>query len=684
MGRKNWVSFWGKTTDIVKNLKSKNSLSKEEYSKRVESFRKETKSVTSWILRFKWEKAKPVLMTKTWEIVLDKDLLKWAKSWDLVSVEVVEFKNSKRWKIIEILKQKARYAVWIMAFWEITVWWNKVKVEDWLYNMFKHSNYNWAVKLQEVWVENNQITYKVVWKADKKWINSDFRANIVLNNGFDIDFKKETLKEANSIKFWEAELEKELKKRRDLRSMYTFTIDWKSSKDFDDAISIEELDDWTTNLYVHIADVTHFVKEWTSLDNEALERWTSVYYSDMVTPMLPEILSNWLCSLNPWEAKLTVTCKMNFDKNWKINHKKSEIFESVIKSDYRLTYEDAQLMQDWKLKEKWDLFTWDKVTTKLIDKMNKSFALAKILNQNRADDWELLFKFDEYKTKYWETKEILWFEKYPSFDSNDMIKAFMVEANCFVSEEFNSRQIPFVYRVHEQPSQDKIKDLEKLLLFKWINTEGLEFTYEWIPWILERISTSPYNHMLSKKVLQSLKLANYSTKPLWHFWLAAEYYSHFTSPIRRYADLQIHRIIKEVINKSPYLDKVVEKYEKWLDDVCNNINNQEKFSEDIESNIFRKEKCMYYDKKLKNNETNELFVEAYISLIDGKKIILDTESWSNLELIMDWEFQIVENEDYKINELYKWEKTYSVCDKVKVKIEKVDLIDDKIYAKLYS
>lgn len=368
-------------------------------------------------------------------------------------------------------------------------------------------------------------------------------------------FSSKVLKEAETIP--QDITSKEVKGRRDLTKEMIITIDGADAKDLDDAVSVKKLDNGNFVLSVHIADVTHYVKEGSKLDKEALKRGTSVYLVDRVIPMLPKRLSNGICSLNPNVDRLTLSIEMVIDNKGKvIDHK---IFEAVINSKERMTYKDVsdilEGIEDENLK-KYDY---------LKDFFKNMEELALILRKSREDRGSIDFNFSEAKIIVSENGEVEDIVKAERRIANRIIEEFMLKANETIAENFYWLNIPFVYRIHEEPDEEKIEIFNKFLYnFGYRikgDTNGVH--PKAIQEILDEVEGKKEEHIVSKLMLRSLKQAKYSPENSGHFGLSANYYCHFTSPIRRYPDLQIHRIIKEFLagkideNRSKALETVV-------------------------------------------------------------------------------------------------------------------------------
>ena len=336
--------------------------------------------------------------------------------------------------------------------------------------------------------------------------------------------------------------QEEIDRRLDIRDLNIFTIDGEDAKDLDDAISIERLSNGNFKLGVHIADVTHYVHEKSKLDKEALKRATSVYLVDTVIPMLPKTLSNGVCSLNPHEDKLTLSVFMEIDR--KGNVKQYDIKETIINSKARMTYtEVSDILEhdDEELKAKY---------SHVADDFKTAEELAKILMQRRNQRGAIDFDFPEAKIILTPEGKVSDIKEYERRISNRIIEEFMLITNETVAEHYFWLNIPFVYRIHETPSSEKMQELGKFVsTFGYTIKGDLEEVHpKALQSIISAIKGKKEEEAISTIMLRSLRQARYSPECSGHFGLAAKYYSHFTSPIRRYPDLQIHRIIKEQLN----------------------------------------------------------------------------------------------------------------------------------------
>ena len=388
--------------------------------------------------------------------------------------------------------------------------------------------------------ENRKPEGKIIEVLGKKGERGVEIDSIIRAHGLPEEFPKKVIDEANYVS--SQDLEDEIARRLDLRHLEIFTIDGEDAKDLDDAISIEVLPNGNYKLGVHIADVTHYVREKSKLDKEALKRATSVYLVDKVIPMLPKQLSNGVCSLNPFEDKLTLSCIMEIDENGKVVN--SEIAETVINSKARMTYtevSDILEKDDEKLKQTF---------AKQVEDFKKAEKLARILMKRRERRGAIDFDFPESKIILNREGKVVDIKCYERRISNKMIEEFMLVANETVAEHFYWLQLPFVYRIHETPSAEKMEDLNKFIATFGYHIKGdLEDVHpKEIQSLVEKIKGTKEEESISTIALRSMKQAKYSPQCIGHFGLAAKYYCHFTSPIRRYPDLQIHRIIKEQLN----------------------------------------------------------------------------------------------------------------------------------------
>ncbi len=369
-------------------------------------------------------------------------------------------------------------------------------------------------------------------------------------------------------------LSSDLQNRRNFRDKVVVTIDGEDTRDIDDAVSVEKTADGYL-LSVHIADVTHYVPYRGTLDNEAFERGTSVYFPDRVLPMLPKALSNGICSLNEGEDRLTLSCLMHINEKGAVTN--SEIVEGIIRSTYRMTYTDVEKMLDG------DSETADKYP--LVKDMVPLFGeLTHILQSMRDKKGNISLDVKEAKIILTPDNEII-IPHYERAFSYQIIEAFMVLANETVAEYMHSIESPFVYRIHEKPSEEKATAFQSFAKTLGLNAkfhpdDVKPYEYQKL---LKSAEDLPVYPVLNRVMLRSMQKAKYSPENLGHFGLASSCYCHFTSPIRRYPDLCIHRIIKEVINGG--YPKAVERYGSFVSRAAQQSSDRERMATEAEREV---------------------------------------------------------------------------------------------------
>lgn len=390
-------------------------------------------------------------------------------------------------------------------------------------------------------------------------------------------FNHRTLEEADKIELEVSE--QEILLRDDLRNEKVFTIDGKDAKDLDDAVHIKLLDNGHYELGVHIADVSYYVKEHSKLDKEALKRGTSVYLLNRVIPMLPERLSNGVCSLNPHVNRLTLSCVMEIDhKGDVVSHR---ICEGVIKTVERMNYDDVSDMIEGTADA-----TLISRYKEIYDDILSMAKLADILHQKRVRRGAIDFDFAETKIKLDGEGKPIWIGKAERRTGHRLIESFMLVANETVAEQFFWLELPFVYRVHENPKPEKIETLNKFLYHFGYKIKGSaeDIHPKAVQQLIEEVTGKKEEHVISKMTLRSLKQAKYMAFNEGHFGLAAKYYCHFTSPIRRYPDLQIHRIIREML-RGELSSKRVESLRNMLPEVAQQSSERERNAELAERDV---------------------------------------------------------------------------------------------------
>ena len=396
-----------------------------------------------------------------------------------------------------------------------------------------------------------------------------------------MEFPIKVLKQADKIP--NRISQEEIDRRIDIRDLNVFTIDGEDAKDLDDAISVELLENGLYKLGVHIADVSHYAKENSPLDREALNRGTSVYLVDEVIPMLPKRLSNGVCSLNPNEDKLTLSVFMLINKNGTV--KDFNIKETIIKSKYRLTYtevSDALEKQEYNDK-----------TIALEEDLEVAKKLCLLLMHKRDVRGALDFNTSECKIILNEDKHPIDIQLYERRIANRIIEEFMIVTNETVSRYLTDLQLPCPYRVHEPPKEENLPEIENILasfgqfvkVDKEINQKGLQ----------RAIHSLSDNPIAQGMILRTFRHAKYSSVPIGHFGLASRLYSHFTSPIRRYPDLILHRIVKKSIN-GEFINHDAMK--SSVDVACNISSTREIEAEELEREVKKKYKAIYLGDKI--------------------------------------------------------------------------------------
>jgi len=391
---------------------------------------------------------------------------------------------------------------------------------------------------------------KIVRVIGKKGDNNTEMESIVLEKGFEYDYPAAVEKEAEEIgRNKQKILEEEIPNRRDIRGTLTFTIDPFDAKDFDDAISFKPLENNTYEIGVHIADVSHYVREGTALDDEAQKRGCSIYLVDRTIPMLPEVLSNDVCSLNPHEDKLSFSAIF-------IMNDKAEVLErwfgrTVMNSDHRFTYETAQEGID----------SGKGPHADVLIKLNQ---IAKILQKEKFSAGAIEFEQEEIKFKLDENGKPIGVYKKARLDTHKLVEEYMLLANREVAKfiydnisKKGKRDTGSIYRIHDIPDKERMMELSTFVKALGYNlkTKDGNVTAHDIKSLLKQVEGTPHQALISTALIRSMQKAIYSTKNIGHFGLAFEYYTHFTSPIRRYPDLLVHRILHKHLKHLPFGDR---------------------------------------------------------------------------------------------------------------------------------
>ena len=452
----------------------------------------------------------------------------------------------------------------------------------------------------------------------------------------------------------------DLPRRRDLRNDIIFTIDGEDAKDLDDAIHVEKLENGNYKLDVHIADVSHYVREKTELDKEAYLRGTSIYMLGRVIPMLPRELSNGICSLNAGEDRYTLSCSMEITPKAKIVS--SDIYKGVIRVTERMCYTDVQKILDRS----------DETVLKRYEKYISYFdlmaELANILKAKRKENGYLNLEIPESKIILDENGIAIDVKKYETYFANEIIEQFMLIANETVAEKFYWLQSPFIYRNHEAPDVDKVKELNKSLYnFGYkikISKEEIIYPNEFAK-ILEDVKGKDEEKVVSNIILRTLRVAKYEAENKGHFGIASKYYCHFTSPIRRYPDLFIHRIISKYLDND-YLvnDFWIKKYEKRAEKRAENCSERERVATKVEREAEDIKKAEFMESKI--GEEYEGIVSSVTNF--GIFVELDNtvEGLIRYEKLGDEYFIYNEEKRQAVGE--HTGKVYQIGDKVKIRV----------------
>ncbi|WP_078431643.1 ribonuclease R [Metabacillus halosaccharovorans] len=409
--------------------------------------------------------------------------------------------------------------------------------------------------------------------------------SIIHKHGLPGPFPVEALEQANDVP--ETIKEEDLKDRRDLRNETIVTIDGADAKDLDDAVTVKKLENGNYKLGVHIADVSHYVTEQSPIDREASDRGTSVYLVDRVIPMIPHRLSNGICSLNPKVDRLTLSCEMEVDETGTVvNH---EIFQSVIKTTERMTYTDVNKIledRDEQLLTKYE---------QLVPMFELMGELAQVLRTKRMTRGAIDFDFKEAKVlvdKEGTPTEVVLRERSVA---ERLIEEFMLLANETVAEHFHWMNVPFIYRIHEDPNAEKLQRfLEFITNFGYtVKGAGNDIHPRALQNILEEVAGTPEETVISTVMLRSMKQAKYDPESLGHFGLATEYYTHFTSPIRRYPDLIVHRLIRTYLIEGKVDEETRSSWAESLPVIAEHSSNMERRAVEAERETDELKKAEY-------------------------------------------------------------------------------------------
>ena len=475
------------------------------------------------------------------------------------------------------------------------------------------------------------------------------------------EFPEPVIKEAKKIS---QEIdEKDIVNRKDLRDEEIFTIDGDDAKDLDDAVNVKKLPNGNYILGVHIADVSHYVKEGSFLDKEAIARGTSVYMLDRVIPMLPVELSNGICSLNAGKDRFAISCIMEIDKNGQVVS--SDIFKSVINVTERMSYTNVQKILDNSDKEVVAHYS------KYVEHFKLMEELAHILKKRREKAGSLNLDIPETKVILDEKGIAVDITKYELKFANEIIEQFMLTANETVAEKFYWLEAPFIYRVHEAPDMEKVSELNKFLfnLGYRVKCKKEEVHPTAFAEVLNEVKGKPEERVVSTLVLRTLKVARYESENKGHFGIASKYYCHFTSPIRRYPDLFIHRIISKYLKQGYNLsEEEIAKYSTQATKYAEESSEREKIAQKVERESVDIKMAEYMESHIGEE------YDGIISSITSFGIFVELENTVEGMIRFDklGDEYFIYDEDHKTLLGEKTKTMYHIGDKIRIRVIRAD------------
>ena len=606
------------------------------------------------------------------DIFVSSDNMNGAIHDDVVLVEITSKMNLDRLegRVLRIIERKITRYIGLIKFdksgtGHITLDDNKIKLD---------------IEIPSDKTKNAVDGHKVVVELDKKIGDNKYKGEVVeiighINDpgvdilsiiykyNIDIDFSEETKKQLETIPM--EVKESDLKGRRDLRDQVIFTIDGDDTKDIDDAISIEKLKNGNYKLGVHIADVSYYVKEGTPLDLDAMDRGTSVYLVDRVIPMIPHELSNGICSLNPEVDRLAISCVMEFDKEGK--QLDYEIFPSVIRSRIQMTYKKVnKVLEENEIPEGYEEFAGD---------LRLMSELASILRKAKVNRGYIDFGIDEAKILVDENCVPTDVVLRDRGTGENLIEDFMIAANECVATHIYFMNLPFIYRIHEYPKEEKIRSFLGFVsnLGYTITGNVSDMKPTTIQRILKQLEDKEEYPILSSLLLRSMQKAIYSPDNLGHYGLASKCYTHFTSPIRRYPDTTVHRLLRTYLFDNRIDMNTIHKWEEKLVYIAEHSSEKERSSVDCEREVEDMKMAEYMEKHI--GEEFEGMISSVTSfgmfvelpnLIEGLVPIKDMPDFFHY----DEERMTLTGERSHIK--------YSIGDKVVVKVVRASKLDQII------
>ena len=524
------------------------------------------------------------------DIFIRNEFLHGAIDGDFVEVDFVKYQGEMEGRVIKILKRDIKNVVGEM-----------IKIKNKLTFKPDNDKLDIVVKLTKdsirQCVEGHKVVVTIIREIGTRMFLGKVTKiighkndpgvdilSIALRHGIETEFNNAVIKELETIP--DEVKPEELKGRKDLTYEMIFTIDGDDTKDIDDAISLEKNND-NYILGVHIADVSHYVRVGTQLYETAFSRGTSSYLADTVIPMIPHQLSNGICSLNPEVVRLTISCVMTINPKGKVID--YDVFPSYIKSNKQMTYKNVNkiLMKDT-VPEGYEPYA---------EKLKEMNELAKILRAEKMSRGYIDFGLDEAKVIQDENGKAIDIVKRTRGDGENLIEDFMIVANETIATHINNMDLPFIYRVHDLPNAEKIEDFKNLInqMGYQIHTNMSKLTPMTMQHILEELKDKKEFAILSDMLLRSMKKAVYSTNNIGHFGLASQNYTHFTSPIRRFPDLTVHRLLRTYLFEQRIDLETINFNQKYLIDVATNSSEMEVAATEAERDVLSMKMAEYME-----------------------------------------------------------------------------------------
>ncbi|ELK48004.1 ribonuclease R [Halobacillus sp. ACCC02827] len=489
--------------------------------------------------------------------------------------------------------------------------------------------------------------------------------SIIYKHGIKVDFPEEVLQQAADTP--ETISEDEIKNRRDLRDETIVTIDGADAKDLDDAVTVKKLDNGHFKLGVHIADVSYYVKDGSPIDKEARERATSVYLVDRVIPMIPHRLSNGICSLNPQVDRLTLSCEMEIDSSGEVVQ--HEIFQSVIKTNERMTYKDVNSIledEDEELIKKYE---------SLVPMFREMERLASTLRGKRMGRGAIDFDFKEAGVVVDEEGKAVDVKLRERSVAERLIEEFMLAANETVAEHFHWMEVPFIHRIHQDPDEEKLqKFFEFVANLGYVVKGSAESVHpQALQKVLEEVKGTQEDMIISKLMLRSMQQAKYDPQSLGHFGLATDFYTHFTSPIRRYPDLIVHRLIRTYLVEDKLDYKTRKHWKDQMPEIARHSSEMERAAVDAERETDDLKKAEFMQDKI--GEEFEGVISSITSFGMFVELPNTVEGLVHVSTLTDDYYSFHENQFAMIGE--RTGNVFRIGDEVTIRVTNVNL-DERV------